>query len=60
MDDVKVRFKHAGHILGAAIVELEILDVGEWKRVVFTGDLGRRDETSRFSWIQRRSTAAMS
>ncbi len=44
MHDVKVRFKHAGHILGAAIVELEILDVGEWKRVVFTGDLGRRDQ----------------
>jgi metallo-beta-lactamase family protein len=44
IDGVKVRLHHAGHILGAAIVELEILDVGEWKRIIFTGDLGRRDQ----------------
>ena len=43
-EDVKVRFLHAGHILGSAIVELEIIDEGEWKRIVFTGDLGRRDK----------------
>ena len=43
-DDVRLRFLHAGHILGAAIVELELLDEGEWKRIVFTGDLGRRDQ----------------
>jgi len=43
-DDVKLRFHHAGHILGSAIVELELLDKGEWKRLVFTGDLGRRDK----------------
>lgn len=43
-DDVRMRFHHAGHILGSAIVELELLDEGEWKRVVFTGDLGRRDK----------------
>ena len=41
-EDVKIRFQHAGHILGSAIVELDILDEGEWKRIVFTGDLGRR------------------
>lgn len=41
-DDVKLRFHPAGHILGSAICELELLDEGEWKRVVFTGDLGRR------------------
>lgn len=40
--DCRLRFLPAGHILGAAIVELELLDNGEWKRVVFTGDLGRR------------------
>lgn len=43
-DDVRLRFHHAGHILGAAITELELLDEGEWKRLVFTGDLGRRDQ----------------
>ncbi len=42
-DDVRLRFIHAGHILGAASVELDLLDAGDWKRVVFTGDLGRRD-----------------
>lgn len=42
-EDVRLRFHHAGHILGAAIVELELLEAGEWKRLVFTGDIGRRD-----------------
>lgn len=41
-DDVRIRFHHAGHILGSAITELELKDEGEWKRIVFTGDLGRR------------------
>lgn len=40
--DVRLRFHEAGHILGSAITELEILDSGEMKRVIFTGDLGRR------------------
>ena len=39
---VKVRFQDAGHILGSAIVELELPDHGEKRRIVFTGDLGRR------------------
>jgi metallo-beta-lactamase family protein len=43
-DDVRLRFHHAGHILGSAICELELLDQGEWKRLVFTGDLGRREK----------------
>ncbi|MBC7968310.1 MAG: MBL fold metallo-hydrolase, partial [Fuerstia sp.] len=41
---VRVRLHHAGHILGAAVVELELLDGGEVKRLVFTGDLGRRNQ----------------
>lgn len=40
--DVRLCFREAGHILGSAIVELEISDHGERRRVVFTGDLGRR------------------
>ncbi|MFN0196519.1 MAG: MBL fold metallo-hydrolase [Planctomycetaceae bacterium] len=40
--DVKVRFHDAGHILGSAIVESEIRDGNQRKRIVFTGDLGRR------------------
>ncbi len=41
---VRVRLSHAGHILGASIVELELQDGDEIKRVVFTGDLGRRGQ----------------
>ena len=44
MNGARVRLHHAGHILGASVVELDLLDVGEWKRVVFTGDLGRRQQ----------------
>ncbi|GAB4158327.1 MAG: MBL fold metallo-hydrolase [Planctomycetaceae bacterium] len=38
-----LRFSDAGHILGSAICELRIQDKGDMRRVVFTGDLGRRD-----------------
>ncbi|WP_299463193.1 MBL fold metallo-hydrolase [uncultured Gimesia sp.] len=42
-DDVKVRFLDAGHILGSAIIEMKIKDQREWRHIVFTGDLGRRN-----------------
>lgn len=42
--DVRLRFSDAGHILGSAITELEIRERGEIRRVVFTGDLGRRGQ----------------
>lgn len=41
--ELKLRFRDAGHILGSALVEMEFLDKGEIKRVVFSGDLGRRE-----------------
>ena len=40
--DFRLRFQDAGHILGSAICEMEICERGDWKRVVFSGDLGRR------------------
>lgn len=40
--EVRVRFHPAGHVLGSAIVELELKDGTAQKRVVFSGDLGRR------------------
>ena len=41
-NEVRVRFHTAGHVLGSAIVELELKDGTDQKRVVFSGDLGRR------------------
>lgn len=36
-------FHDAGHILGAAIVELALSEAGKEKRLVFSGDLGNAD-----------------
>lgn len=41
--DVQLRFSPAGHILGSAMIELDLEDNRERRRVVFTGDLGRRN-----------------
>lgn len=40
---VKVTFLDAGHVLGSAIVLLDVEDEGKNKRICFTGDLGRRN-----------------
>lgn len=42
-DGVKVTFYNAGHILGSAIVVLEIRGALQTKKIVFSGDLGRYD-----------------
>lgn len=41
--DFRLKFSDAGHILGSAITEIEVQDKGSVRRLVFTGDLGRRD-----------------
>lgn len=38
---VELTFLDAGHVLGSAVVALDVDDVGAERRVVFTGDLGR-------------------
>jgi len=38
---VRVTFHDAGHVLGSAITALDVDEGGGWRRVVFTGDLGR-------------------
>ncbi len=40
---VTLTFVDAGHVLGSAIVVLDLDDAGARTRLVFTGDLGRRD-----------------
>lgn len=42
-DGISVKFLDAGHILGSAIVELNVRNNGKPARIVFSGDLGRYD-----------------
>ncbi|WP_201353325.1 MBL fold metallo-hydrolase RNA specificity domain-containing protein [Hydrogenimonas urashimensis] len=41
---VKVIFRNAGHILGSATVEIRFKEEGKTHKVVFSGDLGNRDD----------------
>ncbi len=43
-DGVSLIFHDAGHLLGAAQVELEIKENGEKKRFLFSGDVGRGND----------------
>ena len=38
---VRCRFRDAGHILGSAIIEVDVLERGRSTRLVFSGDLGQ-------------------
>jgi metallo-beta-lactamase family protein len=42
MPGIKAIFHDAGHILGSAMVELELTENGKTKKFFFTGDLGRK------------------
>ena len=41
-DKVRFRFRNAGHVLGSAMIEVEADTAKGRRRVLFTGDLGRR------------------
>lgn len=41
---ISVRFTDAGHLLGSASVELYIDENGKQKKLVFSGDIGRKDK----------------
>jgi metallo-beta-lactamase family protein len=43
-DNISVCFYNAGHILGAAIVELTITGDQQTRKIVFSGDLGRPND----------------
>ncbi len=43
-DRISVCFYNAGHILGAAIVELTLYGAEQVKKIVFSGDLGRQND----------------
>jgi len=42
-DDVRVKFKDAGHILGSAFVDIKRTNGHKSKKIVFSGDFGRPD-----------------
>ena len=43
-DGLEVRFRNAGHILGSSIVELWTRDENEQIKVIFSGDLGQKEQ----------------
>lgn len=42
-DDIRVRFKNSGHMLGSALIEVWVRESGKETKIVFTGDIGNRD-----------------
>jgi len=42
-ENIKVRFKDAGHMLGSSIIEVWIQEDGKETKVVFSGDLGNTE-----------------
>ena len=40
-DSINVKFTNSGHMLGSAVVNLEITENGQKKRIAYTGDIGR-------------------
>lgn len=44
-DTIKVRFQYVGHIIGATFIELDV----SGKRIVFSGDVGRREDILLFT-----------
>ncbi|MCA9215505.1 MAG: MBL fold metallo-hydrolase, partial [Planctomycetales bacterium] len=43
-DDIHARFHNAGHILGSAIIELDVEEKGVTRKIVFSGDIGQWDK----------------
>jgi metallo-beta-lactamase family protein len=40
-DKISVKFTNTGHMLGSAVVNLQIIENGQKKRIAYTGDIGR-------------------
>lgn len=44
-EGIKVKFHINGHVLGAVAIEVDIEDEGRWKKLIFSGDIGRLQST---------------
>lgn len=42
-DGVRVMFTNSGHMLGSAVINLEITEDGKTTRIAYTGDVGRKE-----------------
>jgi metallo-beta-lactamase family protein len=40
-DDIKVKFTNTGHMLGSGVANIQITENGQFKRIAYTGDIGR-------------------
>ncbi len=43
-DNVKIRFRDAGHLLGSASIEMWITEDGVEKKIIFSGDIGHHNK----------------
>ena len=43
-DEVKIRFTDIGHLLGSASIEVWLTEDGQTKKVVFSGDIGNKNQ----------------
>lgn len=41
--DINIRFIPTGHLLGAAAIEIKVMEEGKEKTIVFSGDIGRKN-----------------
>lgn len=42
-DEIRIRFRNSGHMLGSAFIEMWVRENGEETKIVFTGDIGNTD-----------------
>lgn len=43
-EDLRFRFVDAGHLLGSASLEIFAMEKGQWKKIVFSGDIGNLNQ----------------
>lgn len=44
-ENIKVKFTNTGHMLGSGVANIQIIENGQIKRVAYTGDIGRPNDS---------------